>query len=142
MAEDPWYPGGQRDARVWVRAFLDANPRVAVAGPAPDMLLGWFANAIETGVLLGHREAGTRADDARQAALDALYELRRQLYPLPLGENLDVTQGREDERTEVLRLIDDAMQQLRVTDRHAPDDDELPAPVEAEADPGWPPQDS
>ena len=53
-ARDPWYPGGQRDASIWVEEYLRLYPNGCADG---DTMLGWFANAIETGVMFGERAA-------------------------------------------------------------------------------------
>ena len=61
---DPWYPGGQRDASVWVEEYFRIYPDGC--GDA-DTMLGWFANAIETGVMFGAREARAPLDVERLA---------------------------------------------------------------------------
>jgi len=56
---DPWYPGGQRDASLWVAEFF----RIYPDGKADaDTMLGWFANAIETGVMVGAAAPQPRDD--------------------------------------------------------------------------------
>lgn len=50
---------GTRDAVVWVDEFLRVLREDPVNSPYdPSFLLGWFANAIESGVEIGRRERG------------------------------------------------------------------------------------
>jgi hypothetical protein len=72
---NPWYPGGERDAMKWTEEFCRLNPTAD-----PDTMIGWFANAIETGVLHGRREAEAQTAPAldvegwADVMLDALRE--------------------------------------------------------------------
>jgi hypothetical protein len=97
---DPWYPGGQRDASIWVEEYLRTYPDGCKDG---DTMLGWFANAIETGAMHGAAEATAaeheRAVDAcaktvieARAPLEAEIERLRAAAALAL-ETIEWTQG-------------------------------------------------
>jgi hypothetical protein len=66
---DPWYPGGDPDAMHWVEEFDRIFPDHS---PDGDVMLGWFANAIETGRLAAER---ARPGVSREALARVLREV-------------------------------------------------------------------
>ena len=127
------YPFGERSAMTWVAEFDRIYPDQR---PDTDTMLGWFANAIETGVMLGERAAARPADGE---GLRAYAEAALTDFIAEHGSDFD---GREWPGMAALRsvldarpisqdLYDAAVEVLRLGNQPGLNDDEWEAAMAA-----------
>lgn len=75
---------GVRDASVWARAFVELFPDAD-----EDLMLGWFANAIETGYEIGR---GRARQEYEQKAIEQIESSKNTESPAAREYKLQIAQ--------------------------------------------------